>query len=205
VSLTLTVPCTTLGRRFPAEVLTDDEVRALMAACKGPAFTVARHRALIALLYRGGLRVSEALQICPKDVDATTGAVRVLWGKGGKARTVGVDPGGLALLGTWLAVRKAAGVADRAPVFCTRGGVAMTSGYVRRLMPRLARRAGVLKRVHAHGLRHTHAAQLRAEGVDIAVIRRQLGHTSIVTTVRYLDHLAPTAVIEAIRARHWDT
>lgn len=54
-----------------------------------------------------------------------------------------------------------------------------------------------------HGLGHTHAAQLRAEGVDIAVIRRQLGHTSIVTTVRYLDHLAPTAVIEAIRKRPW--
>jgi integrase len=81
--------------------------------------------------------------------------------------------------------------------------VAMTSGYVRRLMPRLARRAGVGNRVHAHGLRHTYAAQLRAAGVDIPVIRRQLGHTSIVTTVRYLDHLAPTAVIEAIKQRRW--
>ncbi len=70
-------------------------------------------------------------------------------------------------------------------------------------MPRLARRAGILKRVHAHGLRHTHAAQLRAEGVDIAVIKRQLGHSSIVTTVRYLDHLNPVAVVEAMRGRVW--
>jgi site-specific recombinase XerD len=194
---------TNCGRTFPAEVLTDDEVRRLMAACKGPAFTVARHRALIALLYRGGLRVSEALRLCPKDIDMDTGAVRVLWGKGGRARTVGVDPGGLALVATWAAVRARAGVSERAPLFCTREGAAMTSGYVRRFMPRLARRAGILKRVHAHGLRHTHAAQLRAEGVDIGVIRRQLGHTSIVTTVRYLDHLAPTAVIEAIAKRAW--
>ncbi len=82
--------------RFPAEVLTDDEVRALMKACKGPAFTVARHRALIALLYRGGLRISEALKLHPKDLDLEAGAVRVLWGKGGKARTVGVDAGGIA-------------------------------------------------------------------------------------------------------------
>jgi len=225
---------TTGGRRFPAEVLNDDEVRRLMAACKGPAFTVARHRALIALLYRGGLRISEALRLCPKDVDLATGAVRVLWGKGGRARTVGVDPGGLALVAAWAAVRakaragaaaksdgndairapgstatgldRAAGLSapsDHAPLFCTRAGQALSTGWVRRLMPRLARRAGILKRVHAHGLRHTHAAQLRAEGVDIAVIRRQLGHASLVTTVRYLDHLVPTAVIEAMAKRVW--
>ncbi len=199
---------TTCGRRFPAEVLTDDEVRRLMAACKGPAFTVARHRALIALLYRGGLRISEALRLCPKDIDLATGAVRVLWGKGGRARTVGVDPGGLALVAAWAAVRAKArsgtaaggrgddatrapgGAAtvvggamavppgDHAPLFCTRAGQPLSTGWVRRLMPRLARRAGILKRVHAHGLRHTHAAQLRAEGIDIAVIRRQLGHAS---------------------------
>ncbi|NOT00459.1 MAG: tyrosine-type recombinase/integrase [Phycisphaerales bacterium] len=55
----------------------------------------------------------------------------------------------------------------------------------------------------AGGFRHTHAAQLRAEGVDIAIISRQLGHASITTTARYLDHLAPRAVIEIIHARHW--
>ena len=68
---------------------------------------------------------------------------------------------------------------------------------------RIAFRAGIEKRVHAHGLRHTHAAQLRTEGVDIAIISRQLGHASINTTARYLDHLAPTAVIEAMRSRAW--
>ena len=47
------------------------------------------------------------------------------------------------------------------------------------------------------------AAQLRAEGVDIAIISRQLGHSSISTTARYLDHLAPRAVIETIRQRNW--
>jgi len=71
------------------------------------------------------------------------------------------------------------------------------------LLKRLAAKAGIDKRVHAHGLRHTHAAQLRAEGVDIAIISRQLGHASITTTARYLDHLAPRAVIEAMRNRTW--
>ncbi len=55
----------------------------------------------------------------------------------------------------------------------------MAAAYIRVLLKRLAIRAGIEKRVHAHGLRHTHAAQLRAEGVDIGIISRQLGHTSI--------------------------
>ncbi len=49
----------------------------------------------------------------------------------------------------------------------------------------------------------THAAQLRVEGVDIAIISRQLGHASITTTACYLDHLAPRAVIETMRNRKW--
>jgi len=79
----------------------------------------------------------------------------------------------------------------------------MADAYVRVMLKRLAARAGIDKRVHAHGLRHTHAAQLRAEGVDIAIISRQLGHSSITTTARYLDYLAPRAVIETMRNRHW--
>src|SRR5687767_11876140 len=87
------------------------------------------------------------------------------------------------------------------PVFCTRTGAALSSGYVRRLLPALAQIAGIHKRVHAHGFRHTHAAQLRTEGVDIGIISKQLGHQSIATTARYLDHIAPVAVVLAIRER----
>jgi integrase len=58
---------------------------------------------------------------------------------------------------------------------------------------------------YAYDLRHTHAAELRAEGIDIGIISKQLGHASISTTARYLDHLAPRAVIEAMRSRAWDS
>ncbi|MBC7771258.1 MAG: hypothetical protein H7210_02065 [Pyrinomonadaceae bacterium] len=46
-----------------------------------------------------------------------------------------------------------------------------------------------------------HAGQLRSEGVDIGIISKQLGHVSITTTARYLDHIAPLAVVEAMRKR----
>jgi len=87
------------------------------------------------------------------------------------------------------------------PVFCMTDGSPLTTSYIRVLVPRLARKAGILKRVHAHGLRHTHAAELRSEGLDIGIISKQLGHSSIATTARYLDHIAPLAVIAAIRER----
>ena len=57
--------------------------------------------------------------------------------------------------------------------------------------------------VQLHGFRHTHAAELRAEGVDIGIISKQLGHRTIATTARYLDHIAPYAVIEALHGRTW--
>ncbi len=172
--------------RLPPEVLSDDEVRALMDAC-GRSATGLRNRALIAMLYRSGLRITEALSLRPKDVDLRAGAVRVLRGKGGRARTVGIDPGACEIIARWLDVRACHGVDSdcanasatagrvgtavrssaiaRAPLFCTLSGRAMTSAYIRRLLPRLARKARIDKRVHAHGLRHTHAAQLRAEGL----------------------------------------
>ena len=60
-------------RRFPVEVLSPPEVMRLIGAVKGPVATAARNRAILALAYRSGLRISEVLALCPKDVDAAAG------------------------------------------------------------------------------------------------------------------------------------
>jgi site-specific recombinase XerD len=190
-------------KHLPPEVLTDEEVTKLMRACSHRAPTGIRNRALIALLYRSGLRINEALSLYPKDLELEKGTIRVLNGKGGRSRTIGIDPGAASIVQRWLDMRKSLRANGRQPVFCTLLGEPMSASYVRVMLKRLAFKAGIEKRVHAHGFRHTHAAQLRAEGVDIAIISKQLGHTNITTTARYLDHLAPTAVIEAIGRRSW--
>ena len=190
-------------RRLPPEVLSDAEVCALMRAYGRHAPTGLRNRALIALLYRAGLRINEVLTLYPKDLEPTDGSVRVLHGKGGRSRTVGLDPGAGAIIERWLDARLRLGASGRHPVFCTLRGHPMAAAYVRVMLKRVAVRVGIEKRVHAHGLRHTHAAQLRAEGVDIAIICRQFGHASINITAPYLDHIAPRAVIEAMRRRSW--
>lgn len=191
-------------RRFPPEVLSPAEVAALLAACGPQADPYAlRHRALIATLYRSGLRIREALALRPKDLELDRGAIRVLQAKGGASRTVGIDAGGAAMIRQWLARRAGLGIGGLAPVFCSLSGRSLSTAYIRRLLKRLGRQAQIERRVHAHGLRHTHAAELRAEGMDIGIICKQLGHRSIATTARYLDHIAPVAVVEAIAKRSW--
>lgn len=83
-------------------------------------------------------------------------------------------------------------------------GISRTTFYVRALLPRLAAKANIEKRVHAHGLRHTHAAELALEGVPMHVIQAQLGHSNLGTTSRYLAHIAPTEVIAAMQLREWE-
>ena len=83
----------TRRRTYPAEVLTPNEVLALLAQCSQKSSLGLRHRALITVLYRTGVRCSEALALLPKDVDLRGGSVAVLHGKGNRRWTVGIDPG----------------------------------------------------------------------------------------------------------------
>ena len=119
---------------------------------------------MIVTLYRAGLRISEALALLPKDLDAQASTIRVLHGKGDHDRVVGLDAGAWAILQLWLDRRAAAGINGHARVFCTLKSRPVKSAYVRTLLPRLARKAGIDRRVHAHGLRHTHAFELAGEG-----------------------------------------
>jgi site-specific recombinase XerD len=155
-------------------------------------------------MWRSGLRIGEALALELRDVDLDQGAVRVRHGKGDKARVVGVDEQTAALLARWIDRRRALNVGARSTVFCTLHGGRLSDSYVRRLLPRLARKAGIEKRVHAHGLRHTYAGELVREGVPINIIRDALGHSSIAVTDHYLRGINPQAVIETMRARSWD-
>ena len=191
------------GKKYPPEVLTPDEVRALIEVCSNRAPTGIRNRALIVAMYRGGLRAGETLALRPKDVDAAAGTVTVLHGKGDRRRVIGLDPGAMAILTRWMDTRHLLGINGHAPLFCTLQGSPLKPSYVRTLLPRLARKAGIEKRVHPHGLRHTHAYELMMEGVPVPIIQRQLGHASLATTDRYVAHLAPADLINAMQSREW--
>jgi integrase/recombinase XerC len=192
------------------DILTPDEVRALMAACSRRAPTGVRHRALIALLYGSGLRISEALSLRPKDIDLDALTVTVHSGKGDKRGVSALLPDAVDAIARWADVRARFGVGAREPLFCTVGrgaagshptapGRRLGREYVARVLKRLARRIGLAKRVHAHGFRHSFADLLRRRGFDVEEIRRQLRHASLEITGRYLDHLGPGDLPQRIR------
>jgi site-specific recombinase XerD len=189
------------GRKLPPELLTADDVRALLGACSPTAPTGIRNRALVAVLYRAGLRLDEALALLPGDVDAAGGVVWV--GGSGHGRMAGIDAAGLAIVAGWVEVRTALGLGADVPLFCTLTGGPLHPAYVRQLLPRLAAKAGIAKRVHAQGLRHTHAAELAAEGLPAELIQAQLGHGSLASTDRYLRRIPPADRIGALQRRQW--
>jgi site-specific recombinase XerD len=192
------------GKTYPGEVLTPDEVRAILAQCSRRAPTGIRDRALITVMYRAGLRISEALALRVSDIDFRRGVVRVRHGKGDKARIVGVGDGALAVIELWLATRRQLGLAHNGvPLFCTLKGGPVSDDAVRNMLRRRADRAGIEKRVHPHALRHSYAFELSERGTPPNVIQQALGHTSLQVTDAYLRHIAPADVIALGRADDW--
>lgn len=191
------------GQTYPAETLTSSEVRALLAGCSMRAPTGVRNRALIMLMYRSGLRISEALALKPANVDLEHHSARVLHGKGNKATVRPLHPSASDSLARWMDTRKRYAAEHgwkNGPLFCTLEGGPLSDRYVRDLLKRLADKAGIDKRVHPHGLRHTYADELREAGADVVVISKALGHSSIAVTARYLDHLTNGQAVDAVAA-----
>ena len=192
------------GRKLPPELLTPEDVRALLAACSATAPTGVRNRALVVTLYRAGLRLDEALTLLPADVDTVARVIHVGHRTaGGHDREAGIDAAALAIVRQWRQVRAALGIGDEAPLFCTLSGGPIHPAYVRQLLPRLAEKAGINKRVHAQGLRYTHAAELAAEGLPAELIQAQLGHESLASTDRYLRRMSPEERIDTLQRRDW--
>ena len=194
------------GLKFHPQALSTAEVEALMAACSPTSPTGKRNRALIVVLWRGALRCEEALHLKVHDLDRASGNIRIMFGKGAKARTVGIEPRAWAVLEVWLAERERMGIPRSVPLFCT-----ITAGkyhglsarYVRWLVTDLGVKAELGKRVHAHGLRHSRASEAADEGVPIHMISVFLGHSNVGTTDRYIQHLNPRAAINAMLDSQW--
>ncbi|MCB0878953.1 MAG: site-specific integrase [Thermoleophilia bacterium] len=127
-------------------------------------------------------------------ITADAATLNVRYGKGGKQRIVTLAAPGVPDLASWLAVRaERVTEARTAPIFCTHAatnrGAVLHTGYVRAVLARLATKLDLGKRIHAHGLRHAHASYLHHRGVPVAAIQVQLGHSSPLTTVRYLSSI----------------
>ncbi len=186
------------GRRYPPDPPSVEEIIAVMRAC-GSRPEGVRLRALIVVLWRAGLRISEALALAESDLDRRRGAVLVRRGKGGKRREVGMDRWAWEQLDAWHELR--AGLPVGA-LFCvlrgaTRGRPCAPAG-IRAELHRAAAAAGVRRRFAPHQLRHAHAVEMSREGIPLLVIQRQLGHADLAVTSTYLRGIDNTEIIHAV-------
>ncbi|MEI6290543.1 MAG: tyrosine-type recombinase/integrase [Chloroflexota bacterium] len=198
---------TTKGQKFHGEVYTKDEVMALVDACNDGASGL-RNKVLLIVLYRTGLRISEALSLRSSDYNSQESTLRVI-GKGNKMRVVGLDSQTKMNLDMWIAKRKELGIngVGNLTIFCgiskNNFGKPVKSVYVRLLLKRLAKKAGIEKRMNPHSLRHSFAHDMLNEGIGLQHIQISLGHSNISTTSKYLQRFNPKETIEKIKERVW--
>lgn len=192
------------GRKFPIELLTESEVGQIIKKCSPRCPTGTRNRAIIALMYRGCLRVAEVVNLYPRDVDLQSGMLTVRHGKNNKRRVVGLDSQTLTLLHKWIGAKQKLGYGSQQPLFTTLQGKPVQKVYLRNLVKRLARKCGIDKRTHPHLFRHCGAVSMIKDGMNIIEVSAALGHSSIATTSNYLQHVCPTELVSKMNARSWN-
>ena len=189
------------GELYPADPPTVEEIVAVMRAV-GDRADAQRLRALIVLLWRAGLRISEALALPASDLDRSRGAVLVRRGKGGKRREVGMDRWAWEYLGPWLETRSQLPIGT---LLCVIHGVTAgrrwEASAARKQLHQAASRAGVRRRFAPHQLRHAHAVEMAHEGVPLVVIQRQLGHANLGITSIYLQGIDSSEIISTVHGR----
>ena len=173
-----------MGRYLP-EVLSVEEVSAIIDGVKTDSWTGVRDKAILEILYGCGLRVSEACGLLISHVYAEEGFVRVT-GKGDKERIVPVGEVALEAFREYLAVRPEPASPEYDDIaFLNRFGKPLSRVSIFNMVKTQALLAGVDKEISPHTFRHSFATHLIENGADLRVVQEMLGHESILTTEIY--------------------
>jgi len=180
------VPFGKRPKTLPA-VLSGQEVTRLLSCVRSR-----KHRTFLLTLYAAGLRLSEAAELRIADIDGQRMQLRIAHGKGAKERLVPLSPRLLTELREYWKQ-------ERSPKYLFPGKTfdrPLSSTTIHKTCKEAVRKAGILKRVTPHTLRHSYATGLLEAGVDLLTISRLLGHKSFSTTMIYLHvrqvHLGST-------------
>lgn len=171
------IPMPRQSKKLPV-VLSQEEICKMISVTKN-----IKHRAIISTLYTSGVRISEFLNLMPVDIDSNRMQIKVCAGKGNKDRFTILSAYSLSVLREyWKQYRPEKWLFEG-----LKAGKKYSETSVRNIVKRAASKAGVKKNVSVHTLRHSFATHLLENGIDIVLIKNLLGHTSIKTTMIYLQ------------------
>lgn len=184
------------------EVLSIEEIDAMIAQIDMSKPEGHRNRAIIEMLYGSGLRVSELTELKLSNIYRKEGYMRIL-GKGSKQRLVPISPVADEQFGYWLVDRSQLDIKPEATdiAFLNHYGRQLTRAMIFTIVKRLATAAGIRKTISPHTLRHSFATHLLQNGADLRIIQQLLGHESIVTTEIY-THVNIQNLREAVLKYH---
>ena len=188
-------------RKLP-EFLSRDEAARVVEAVDPDSRVYWRDRAILELLYATGMRVSELTALSLADLDPEHECCMV-FGKGGKERIVPVGAAALRVVARYLAGvrpeldRRRGGGA----LFLNQRGTRLGRMSVWTIVARGAERAGIMRRVSPHTLRHSCATHMLEGGADLVAVQEMLGHADISTTQIY-THLDREYLRETHRRFH---
>lgn len=190
-----------IGRTLP-DVLSIEEIDAMIAALPPDKDETPRNHAIIETLYGSGLRVSELAALRLSRVNLDEGFM-IVEGKGDKQRLVPMSPVSVELIRDYLPIRARLNIKSdsRDILFLNRRGGGMTRVMIFYVVRDLAAAAGIAKKVSPHTLRHSFATHLLEGGASLRAIQELLGHESIATTEIYL-HLDRTRLRNQLLCYH---
>jgi integrase/recombinase XerD len=177
------------GLRLP-DVLSFEEVKNLLNTPNLNNPIGARDAAMIELLYAAGLRVSELVNLKLQDVNLEACFVRV-FGKGSKERVVPIGLYAKEKIDFYIKTFRATLLKNVASphLFVARAGKPMTRQGFWKLLRKYGQKAGIIRKIKPHSLRHSFASHLLERGADLRSVQIMLGHVDISTTQIY-THVA---------------
>lgn len=191
-----------LGRKLP-EILTKEEVDAIIAAIDLSDPQGHRNKAIFEILYGCGLRVSELTNLRLSDLYLKENIIRVS-GKGNKERLVPINDFAIKFLGIYIDQNRShqeIKKGDEDIIFLNRRGGQLSRAMIFTLSKNLAEKAGITKKISPHTFRHSFATHLVEGGANLRAVQEMLGHESITTTEIY-THLDQQYLLDAIISFH---
>ena len=181
------IPRVKITRRLP-DIMTDDEIVALFEACNDGTKWGLRDKAILMTMYASGLRLSEVVNLKCGDIIASSGSIKVRFGKGQKDRLTLLSKVHLQILTDyWRAMKP--NTPDR-HLFITKFGSPITPRAVQDIFSKRLNLAGLSHKPYTpHTLRHNFATAMLNSGTDVCTIKKLLGHTHIQSTTFYLHLL----------------